>query len=368
MKYIFMVNNDRLNNRYWVLLCFMVFSLLFIFFVSYENEKKNDVAPAFYHWQTHLQIMPAERQLMDSLKVKKLYVKFFDIDLNENHQPVPHAIVNIGAGLLNDLEIIPTIFITNRTFKNISQKNIEILAENIFQKINEINEGLPPEAQTPSPEIQFDCDWTKSTRDNYFYFLEYFNSELKTQRSIISATIRLHQLKYPDQTGIPPVDKGMLMFYNVGELDNWKTENSILDMPTAEKYLTPDTRYPIKIDLALPIFKWGVIFRNGELVYLVNNLNKKEVADTARFAAVGKNRYTVKKSTYLHGYYLYGGDLIRLEKIDAELLEKAAAKLARFAIQGKSADSKRVISFYHLDTTTLASFQWKDFKKVMDRF
>ncbi|MEO1258985.1 MAG: hypothetical protein AAFZ15_09305 [Bacteroidota bacterium] len=340
--------------------------------------------PAFYHWQTHLEITPAERRLMDLLNVQKLYVKYFDIDLDGNSQPVPHAVVDINGELLDETVIVPTVFITHRTFKSISKKNIEQLASRIFKKINEINNRLYPTANYLPTEIQFDCDWTPTTRENYFYFLECFNSKFKTQNSNgvkrhpaprgreLSSTIRLHQFKYPEQTGVPPVDKGMLMFYNVGNLENWETGNSILEMPTAEKYLTPGTQYPIPLDCALPIFKWGVVFRNGELVYLINNLSRNAVADTSRFFNINKNRYAVKKSTYLKGYYLYKDDLIRLEKIDAALLDAAGAKLAEFQKSIKSAGSntgsQRTISFYHLDTTTLASFQYEDFKKVIDRF
>lgn len=331
---------------------------------------KNDLpqtkaVPAFYHWQTHLQITPSERSLLDSLNVKKLYVKFFDIDLDGNDQPVPHALVQIDTHLLNGLDIVPTVFITNRTFKSISKKQIETLAENIFNKINAL--------YRPPSEYQFDCDWTKSTRDNYFYFLDVFNSTLNTQHSTLSATIRLHQLKYPEQTGIPPVDSGMLMFYNMGDLDNWETENSILDLSIAEKYLPPihhspftTHHYPIPLDLALPIFKWGVIFRQGELVSLINDLGEMDLQDTARFAKLATNRYKVQRSTYLAGYYLYEGDLIRLEGINPELLENAGTMVSqRF---DKSQNVETSITFYHLDTTTLKSFQYEDFRKVLERF
>ncbi len=354
------------------------FSLFTFLLLSSCNSDlpKTKALPAFYHWQTHLKITPSERLLLDSLNVKKLYVKFFDIDLDGNGGPAPQALVQMDTHLLHGLDIVPTIFITNRTFKSISKKEIETLAENIFDKINALHR--------PPSEYQFDCDWTKSTRENYFYFLKYFNSQvaenqstINNQQSTITSTIRLHQLKYPDQTGVPPVDRGMLMFYNMGDLDNWETENSILDLSIAEKYLPPtqqstinNQQYPIPLDIALPIFKWGVVFRNGELVYLINNLGEQDLRDTIRFVKLATNRYEVRRSTYLAGYYLYGGDLVRLEGVGPELLENAGAMLGdRFTKLSKfSKPDAATITFYHLDTAMLKTFDCEDFKRVLEEF
>ena len=333
----------------------------FIFFLSCKKEKPITITPAFYHWQTHLQLTPAERQLMDSINAKKIYAKYFDIDLNESKKPLPQAVIKINYEYLNNIEIVPTIFITNRVFKNISKKEIEGLADNILKKINALHGHIPM-------EVQFDCDWTQSTRDNFFYFLKYFKTLATHHSSLVTSTIRLHQLKYPEKTGVPPVDKGMLMFYNVGELDDWETENSILDIALAEKYLIPNTQYPLPLDIALPIFKWGVVFRNNELVYLINNLGKNELMDKGHFKKINKNRYAVIKSTYLNGTYLYENDWIRLEKTTPELLERAAENLSKFIKSGKFMNNEMCVSFYHLDTTTLKSFHQKDFEKILGRF
>ena len=363
-------------NYKWRHLFFIFHFSFFVLFLSCKNKNPLAVTPAFYHWQTRLQLTPAERKLVDSLNVKKLYVKFFDIDINENGEPSPNAVVEIDTQLLDGLEIIPTVFITNRTFKNISQKQIKKLADNIFQKISDLYSHPPSKIRNPKSEIQFDCDWTQTTRDNYFYFLSYFKTLITHHSSLITATIRLHQLKYPDQTGVPPVDRGMLMFYNMGDLENWATENSILDLTIAEQYLPSrqsavgSSQYLLPLDIALPIFKWGVIFRNNELVYLINNLSEKEMLDTARFIKIKENRFEVKRSTYLGDYYLYEGDLVRLEWVGPELLQEAGARLSKFLKLGKpkSGQKETTISFYHLDTTTLASFRYEDFVKILGQF
>ena len=111
------------------------------------------------------------------------------------------------------------------------RQEIEKLADNILKKIHELNRKTPV-------EVQFDCDWTQITKNNFFYFLSYFKKQLANRISmttpdplrdlqtepVVSATIRLHQLKFPEKTGVPPVDKGMLMFYNTGNLRAWETQ------------------------------------------------------------------------------------------------------------------------------------------------
>jgi len=68
----------------------------------------------------------------------------------------------------------------------------------------------------------------------------------------VTATIRLHQIKFKDKTGIPPVDQGVLMAYNIGELKNNK-QNSILEANIVKQYINKNTEYPLKLKLALDI-------------------------------------------------------------------------------------------------------------------
>ncbi len=70
------------------------------------------------------------------------------------------------------------------------------------------------EAGTPPPrEIQIDCDWTERTRNAYFQLLTALKREPFLQGKILSATIRLHQVKYVQRSGIPPADRGRVCFF-----------------------------------------------------------------------------------------------------------------------------------------------------------
>ncbi|MEL7021946.1 MAG: hypothetical protein AAGK47_10070, partial [Bacteroidota bacterium] len=160
--------------------------------------------------------------------------------------------------------------------------------------------------------------------------------------------IRLHQIKYWQKTGIPPVKKGVLMLYNTGKLEDWESENTILEIAVAKKYLSQLTDYKLPLDVALPIFEWGVVYREHRLFKLLHALDAAALRDTSRFTAVGDQRFSVNKSTYLRGHYLYRGDQIRLESVSAETLRESVQLVAPLIHHGDMQ-----LLFYHLDTSTL---------------
>lgn len=329
-----------------------------------QKEQPGKVTPAFYHWKTNLQLSENERLYLDSLGVKKLYVKFFDVDWDEaTGQPLPHALVQMDTARLAGLEIVPTVFITNRTWLRLRWEDVDSLAWKTILKINDLDN----DAKLFLREIQFDSDWTDQTKEKYFHFLKTIGfiareKMMPLEAPVISVTVRLHQLKFFEKTGVPPVERGMLMFYNMGDLEAWETENSILDSAVGKKYLSSDSQYPLPLDFALPLFRWGVIFRDGQLFKLINNLGEKDLQDTLRFTPIAPGRFLVKKSTYLQGYYLYGDDLIRLESVNAGQLEEAAALLGKIF-----PPAERTVGFYHLDSGLVRGFPAKTLEEVLEK-
>ena len=213
--------------------------------------------------------------------------------------------------------------------------------------------------------MQLDCDWTLGTKEKYFQLLRLIKKELP-QEILLSTTIRLHQIKFSETTGIPPVGKGVLMYYNMGDLDNWETENSILDNEIGKQYLenlpafgTGLENYPLKLDLALPIFQWGVLFRDGRMIRLINDLRETDLTDSSRYQKIEENRFQVLQSTYLEGHYLYKNDLIRLEKISkSELSEAAEILFPKF-------DTNFEVIFYHLNENNLHDFSVEDLEEII---
>ncbi|MFK8007066.1 MAG: hypothetical protein AB8H03_11865 [Saprospiraceae bacterium] len=333
------------------------YSIFFlILFLTSCTPTKKEITPAFYHWQTNLSLTQTEKDYLQNLSVEKLYVKFFDVDWNGKMQePLPVAEVILDTLGLENIEIIPTVFITNRSLKNYPLEKMDLLGSNILEKIFSIKKEVQ--------EIQIDCDWSETTEEKYFRLLGFLKKEIQTKNIQLSATIRLHQIKYFKRTGVPPVDRGMLMFYNVDDVKDYKTKNSILDLEVAKQYFFNFENYPLELDVALPIFSWGVLYRGSGMVKLINNLRAEDMADDSFFLPTDEQHFEVIKSTYLHGRYLYEGDIIRLETVSLETLEMSAELL-----KSKIENPNVTISFYHLDTTTIKHYPYGNLEKVIDAF
>ena len=338
------------------------FFLTITLFWSCEKPS-NFVAPeiSFYHWKNEINLSSAETDYLKKLAVEKLYLRFFDVDWDAQRQePIPISIVNISSSKKLPTTIIPTIFITNRTFLKIKNDAILNFTNNLLLKIKNVQKEIPT---IQISEIQIDCDWSPKTKENYFYFLRILKKELQKENKKLSVTIRLHQLKYPKKTGIPPADRGALMCYNVGDLQNWNTENSILDDEITLAYLANNMNYSLPLDIALPVFHWGVLFRDGNMIKLLNQLEASELSEQKFYTKENKNRYTVQQSTYLHGHYLYPGDQIRLESISLDLLKTVSRQL-KYALPRH----KRQLIFYHLDSLTVSNYPTTEIKEIQRIF
>lgn len=325
------------------------------------QKAPRQIEPTFYHWQTHLSLSNTEISYLEQLRVKRLYTKFFDVDWDANRQQaIPLALIDIQPSGLKQFQIIPTIFITNRTLLNSKTNNISTLAKKIVSKIQELYEPLQ---DRPLIEIQLDCDWTLKTKDKYFDLIEQIKKETEPINIVLSATIRLHQVKFFEKTGVPPVQKGMLMFYNMGDVSDIDMQNSILDMNIAEQYFNNFDRYPLHLDVALPIFAWGVLMRDYQMIKLINNLRATDLTDSTRFIKIDENLFQVIKNTYLDGYYLYKDDKIRLEQVSLEELEMAAERL-----DAHISNRNLSLAFYHLDTTVIKHYPYETLERICQTF
>src|SRR6185295_19004173 len=132
-------------------------------------------------------------------------------------------------------------------------------------------------------EIQIECDWNASTRESYFLLLRTIRAQLHAGK-ILSGTIRLHQIKYRAQTGVPPLDRGVLMFYGMGDPASPGEKNSILDLDTARKYTAYLKNYPLFLDAALPVYQWGILFHEDHFRGIIRSLGESDLTDFDRSA------------------------------------------------------------------------------------
>lgn len=304
---------------------------------------------AFFAWETKLNLSARQHALMDSLLCKKLYIKVLDVGKNAATGAIePYSITEWPAdnSLLSGLTICPTVFLTNEVFQNLPPEKIGWLAEKVSAHCKaRIRE--PTEA-----EVLLDCDWTASTRKTFFAFLTKMRENLPPQ-VCLSTTIRLHQYKFPEKTGIPPVDRGMLMFYNTGDVDTESDKNSIFHPEDAQKYLIgAPKRYPLPLDLAMPLFSWAVVYREGELwKILPGPLPFEEMRRHGKYREhplpdnFTAQLWEPKEGTFLSGHYLRPGDRLRASDMPPGLLFKAA-ELARSLALADDA----TVAFFHLGT------------------
>lgn len=334
----------------------ILLSLVFIFTCiciscnQFSSHSSAHISPAFYHWKGKFEPSKAEKNYLKELNVKKLYLRYFDADWDEGlGQVIPKSVISLPKEKMENIEYIPTVFITNRALLHIDERNSEVLAEKIAGKIVQKSDS----AHYIFKEVQMDCDWTEKTRANYWALLKALRKRLAALNHgnvKISATIRLHQIKYPEKTGIPPVDKGMLMYYNMSDVSNMNTQNSILNNQEGAKYLGKLNKYPLKLDVALPIFAWGVVNRNGKMVSLLPSFNA-DSANNPKFEKISPTQYRVTQSHYQNGEYLYADDLIRTEGVTQQDLYEAE-KL----ILGKVMNDSIHLTFYHLSPENIQQF------------
>ncbi|WP_353147061.1 hypothetical protein [Chryseobacterium sp.] len=316
-----------------------ILKILWVLFFIVSCSKKEDHLYTFYYWKTNLKLDKDEKKALDRATVPYLYTRFFDVDkVDGKFQPV--AVITKDQSFQTDKEIVPTVFVTNQTLLNISSEEIKFLAESIYHLVQKKTDEYHLKTGN---EIQIDCDWTAGTRNDYFRFLK----ELKrVSGKEITCTLRLHQVKDKKQTGIPPVEKVYLMCYSTSSPLEKSDKNSILDVAVLKSYLSKIEEYPIKnIEVALPIYSWGIVTNHLEKHRLINALSEKDL-NNPNFKKINENEAEILKDGFYFGNYLNKGFRIKIEEISTEQLEDVILflqkKIPHFNIIYYQLDSKFV--------------------------
>jgi hypothetical protein len=285
-------------------------------FSACTQKRHHDVD--FYYWKSKCAIGETEREYFNQFDSKRLFVRLFDVDVESGKAAVVGPIQAFSKEQLpNDsTEVIPVVFITNQTFLDyVSDSAVEKLATNVSSTIAHIMEA----ADVDYDEIQIDCDWTQRTKVPYFRFLKKLAEQ--SGRSI-SCTLRLHQIRDYQKTGVPPVSRGGLMCYATSSPMENDIRNSILDMELLKAYTANINEYPLDFDVILPIYSWGVVTNHVGEVKLINGLTEEDL-QKPMFEKIGDNQYLVKEDGFLQGMYVNSGFTVKVEAITPELLAEA---------------------------------------------
>lgn len=316
-----------------------VLQFLFIFLLVISC-KKEDHPYTFYYWKTRLALKPEEKKALDQATTPYLYTRFFDVSkVDGKFQPV--AVITKDQSFTSDKKIVPTVFITNQTFLNISADEIRFLAKSIDRLIREKTTEY---YLNTNNEIQIDCDWTAGTHRDYFKFLKELR---KVSGKEITCTLRLHQVKDKNLTGVPPVKKVYLMCYSTSSPLENSGKNSILEVNTLKSYLSKLEDYPIhQIEVALPIYSWGIVTNYLGKHRLINALSAKDL-ENPDFKRISENEIEIMKDGFYFGSYLNKGFTIKVEEISDQQLEDVVnfleKKIPHFNIIYYQLDSKFVV-------------------------
>lgn len=317
-------------------------------------------AQSFYYWKTVFQLRASERESLTNNHVERLYIRYFDV-VRHRDKPGnrPEATVVFKDSIPQGMEVVPVVFVMNDVLAESPVDSMELLAGHIYSRIGIVNRmyGIANIA-----EIQMDCDWNASTRDKYFTLLQSMRTILQQNGLQLSATLRLHQLKYRKTTGVPPVNRVTLMCYNMGRLTEYGSRNSILNIAEAQDYIQGTGIYPVPVDIALPLFGWGVCFDSKQNYRgLINGLSEQDIQQSC-FTGIAPGIYRADSTVILRGSYIRKGDHIRLEEPSIGEIRQVA-QLAASRIK----TSKYVI-WYHLDSLLLQKHPDHELQKTVDMF
>ena len=312
------------------------FVFLFALMISCENSKSHDYT--FYYWRTHLSLDAVEKAALNKATNPYIYTRFFDIEkVAGKFQPV--AIITEDSTFKTDKEVVPVIFIKNELFYDITLDEIIFLAQNVAALIKKKQTEFGFKVST---QIQIDCDWTAGTNKEYFTFLQKLKEFSKKE---ITCTLRLHQVKNSKLSGIPPVEKVFLMCYSTSSPLENSTKNSILDFPTLKAYLKNIDLYPLEIEIALPIYSWGIVTNHLGKHKLINALSVEDLKNV-NFKKISDTEVEVIKDGFYFGNYLNKGFNLKVEEISENQLNQVK-KFLNKKLSGYS------IVYYHLDSRFL---------------
>ncbi|WP_295652648.1 hypothetical protein [uncultured Mucilaginibacter sp.] len=329
-----------------------LFVLLAVLAMGCKPNRKVNIA--FYYWKTVYKPSPTESEYAKHLHTNKMYVRIMDVDMaDDGVSAVPVSPITFQQALPDTVQMVPVVYIINNVLKVLPKAKLADLAAKMIRFVD----GKVQQAgKTGYTELQIDCDWTADTRDNYFYLLNAIKPLLKGKT--LSVTLRLHQVKSAAACGIPPVNKALLMCYNMGNLRKYGPQNSIIDLAELQKYLGDNLqRYPMKMDIGLPLFSWAVAFRDKQYIGIARQVNFAALRDKAKFIPSGNNMYIAE--TDMPEYGLKKQDEVRWEDAPIDVLNGVAGYLS-----SKLKKDDLSLVYFHLDADVLKKYSYEELEDV----
>jgi hypothetical protein len=295
----------------------ILFITTVFFFTNNKSPNTPSIKLSYYHWA---QTYKNNTEQINLYAPHQLYIKLLDIGYRKK------LIINPTRLKEKPITpITPVVFLDNTALKQTSVTRLYQL----------ITQHIP---YTTYQRLQMDCDWSLTTRDKYFALLK----RLTPHYPELSATLRLHQIKYFKKTGVPPVKRAVLMYYNMSDIHDINTENYVLDHTIGKRYFVNFEHYPLALDLALPLYQQIRVIRQHKLVLLLQGATLNHT----KLKMLSKQRYKVLTAHYYQGHYLYKNDELIVDSVNQHQLTTVTQDLARLikpheVIFYKFSDAKR---------------------------
>ena len=308
------------------------------------NKPIKDINFSVYYWKNNTNLTEKQKEIIKTGSIKNIYLKICDFKWSESKNKIETpSISNIIA---TNKQITPVFFIENQVFKI---KNGREFYDFFEQKIK----GF--EYLKDIKNIQIDCDWTLETKDHYFSFLKY----LKNNGYNTEVTLRLHQIKHPETTGIPDAHTGVLMIYNLTSPRIFEQKNSIYNDQLAYSYLNEKINtYPLKLKAALPAFSWGVHFQYEKIQRLISNTTIKDY-QISELEEITPNIFQANQVFYLKNIPINKRDIIRYEEPNITHI----SNMIKYLTNNIKQDSLEII-FFSLDSKFFNE-QYKLYEKII---
>ena len=301
----------------------IIIALVALLLMLFTACKEQQHSRGMYYWSTTFQLDSTKKSFLKEHQINRLYLRYFDVVVDDNGEPMPNATIRFRDSIPQGLEIIPTVFIVNDCMK----QDVSGLAEKMLRRILQMNET---HHIGKVQEIQIDCDWTGSTRKTFFSFMEQLRALAKEKGIRLSSTIRLHQLSQIP----PPADRGVLMMYNTGDFTKLSCEHPILDMRDVRPFLPALRRYKLPLSTAYPLYRWRIVFRNGRYVGILHTDDELPV--------------------------LPGDSIVIRQPELQEILE------AKKAVSQQNAHANDEVILFDLNQTNITRFKHTDYEEILD--
>lgn len=282
-------------------ICGLLPLLLIVLSSCNSRESLND-ENAVYYWRTEWRLDSLERSFLSRYDVRRVYCRYFDvvIDDTDDSDPHPNATISFVDSVPSDLEIIPTVYITEACM----HRRHEGLAAKVVRRLVQMNETHDV---VGVKEIQMDCDYTVQSRQLYYDFLADVRRIAADHGLRLSTTIRLHQLSMP----VPPVDYGVLMIYNTGDPRRFEERNPILDLRDVQPYLRYLDDYQLPLAAAYPVYEW---VRTISGVHITHEVEADEILNV-------KSAVEAERDDLRHTILLYHLDADNIQRYENETFD-----------------------------------------------